>query len=242
MTALPGSSHPPKGIVQHQERTPQLGAPFARKWRMRWTTWLPHPHRAPHRSQSGFTSHRLAKLRHIEPAWNREEKQRVLLADVQQNWSQFTETASVTNSADFAMDEANSQYSCHGPPVISPAFSPQVFAITTPAAWVSPQPQQSQGAPLAASSGFCSCVSARHQPGTSQLTPTAVPMFVANPSSYAIKPISLMPGISIHSSMHTQGERVKQWTSTSVDRVPTAACRPEQTPPSGIDQHHHNNL
>ena len=89
MTALPGSSHSPKGIVQHQERTRQLGAPFARKWRMRWTTWLPHPHRAPHRSQSGFTSHRLAKLRHIEPAWNREEKQRVLLADVQQNWSQF---------------------------------------------------------------------------------------------------------------------------------------------------------
>ena len=66
MTALPGSSHPPKGIVQHQERTPQLGAPFARKWRMRWTTWLPHPHRAPHKIPVWF---HLTQIGKAETYW-----------------------------------------------------------------------------------------------------------------------------------------------------------------------------
>ena len=41
---------PQKGTVQHQERTSQLRAPFARKRRMRWTTWLPHPHGALHKN------------------------------------------------------------------------------------------------------------------------------------------------------------------------------------------------
>ena len=81
-----------------------------------------------------FTPPVTTKLRFTEPTKSRRKSRGYYQHKCSADDCVSQRPALKTNSADFAMDEANSQHSCRGPPVISPAFSPQVFAITTPAA------------------------------------------------------------------------------------------------------------
>lgn len=121
---------PQKCIVQHQESTPQLGAPFARKRRMRWTTWLPHPHWAPHKIPVWFHLKQIGKA---ETYWASLEQGRKAESIISRRAAEL-----ITVHRDCLCNKLGRF--CHGwsqqpaqlpwTPVISPAFSPQVFAIT----------------------------------------------------------------------------------------------------------------
>lgn len=102
--------------------------------------------------------------------------------------------------------------------VSRPGFTPQVFTIPdslTPAAGAPVHPCHMWGATLAAGSGFCSCASARHQPGPPA---PARPHLGPAPPPVHLRTAGLTPVISLPCSTQAQG-RVQPRTRTSRARA-----------------------